>query len=100
MLLSCDLEALTIIGYIDLMSLFFQQMLKEQMICHASGDFSHPFIVGFYLYHIVQQEKDQKGLHSFNIILIATFLELILNYIGGNMCWFSIHLMLSKYKYF
>jgi hypothetical protein len=40
---------------------FFQQMLKERMICHASGDVSHPFIVGFYLYHIVQQEKDQKG---------------------------------------
>lgn len=34
------------------------------MICHASGDFSHPFIVGFYLYHIVQQEKDQKGKYS------------------------------------
>ncbi|KDR15773.1 DEP domain-containing protein 5 [Zootermopsis nevadensis] len=37
-----------------------EQMLKEHMICHASGDFSHPFIVGFHLYHIVQQEKDQK----------------------------------------
>ncbi|XP_069703010.1 GATOR complex protein Iml1 isoform X2 [Periplaneta americana] len=37
-----------------------ENMIKEQMICHASGDFSHPLIVGFYLYHIVQQEKDQK----------------------------------------
>ncbi|KAJ9573996.1 hypothetical protein L9F63_008626, partial [Diploptera punctata] len=37
-----------------------EKMLKEQMICHASGDFNHPFIIGFYLYHIVQHEKDQK----------------------------------------
>jgi len=43
-------------------------MLKEQMICHASGDVSHPFIVGFYLYHIVQQEKDQKGYFSFILL--------------------------------
>ncbi|XP_066997885.1 GATOR complex protein Iml1 isoform X2 [Anabrus simplex] len=37
-----------------------EKMLKEQMICHASGDFSHPFIVGFYLYHVVQQDKDSS----------------------------------------
>ncbi|XP_049833121.1 GATOR complex protein Iml1 isoform X2 [Schistocerca gregaria] len=35
-------------------------MLNEKMICHASGDFRHPIIIGFYLYHIVQQEKDLK----------------------------------------
>lgn len=58
----------TCIEYIQFLSLFFQQMLKERMICHASGDVSHPFIVGFYLYHIVQQEKDQKGYFSFILL--------------------------------
>ncbi|XP_071445788.1 GATOR complex protein Iml1 isoform X2 [Hetaerina americana] len=33
---------------------------KDQLICHASGDFTQPFIVGFYLYHVVQQEKDAQ----------------------------------------
>ncbi|KAG8234927.1 hypothetical protein J437_LFUL013474 [Ladona fulva] len=37
-----------------------ESMLKEQLICHASGDFSHPFICGFYLYHVVVQEKDAQ----------------------------------------
>lgn len=37
-----------------------EDMRKERFICHASGDFSHPFIVGFYLYHIVNQDKDNK----------------------------------------
>ncbi|XP_046389719.1 GATOR complex protein Iml1 isoform X2 [Ischnura elegans] len=38
-----------------------EKMIQEdQLICHASGDFSLPFIVGFYLYHVVQQEKDAQ----------------------------------------
>ncbi|XP_073982946.1 GATOR complex protein Iml1 isoform X2 [Rhodnius prolixus] len=43
---------------IDLM----QEMIKEKLICHASGDFSQKFIIGFYLYHIVKGSKDEaKG---------------------------------------
>ncbi|CAG2065594.1 unnamed protein product, partial [Timema podura] len=48
----CEEQAVTIM----------ESMLKEHYICHASGDFSHPFIVGFYLYHLVHPEKEgQKG---------------------------------------
>lgn len=36
---------------------YFQGMIREKLVCHASGDFNKPFILGFYLYHIVQ-EKD------------------------------------------
>uniref|UniRef100_A0A1I8PYI3 DEP domain-containing protein n=1 Tax=Stomoxys calcitrans TaxID=35570 RepID=A0A1I8PYI3_STOCA len=37
-----------------------EQMRKEKMICHASGDFSKPIIPGFYLYYIAQQDKNAK----------------------------------------
>ena len=33
-------------------------MLEEKLICHASGDFSQKFVVGFYLYHIVKISKE------------------------------------------
>ncbi|XP_058807766.1 GATOR complex protein Iml1 isoform X1 [Phymastichus coffea] len=36
-------------------------MIQEKLICHASGDFSKPFMLGFYLYHIVQDKDSQKG---------------------------------------
>ncbi|XP_012282674.1 GATOR complex protein DEPDC5 isoform X2 [Orussus abietinus] len=36
-------------------------MIQEKLICHASGDFSKPFILGFYLYHVVQDKEGQKG---------------------------------------
>ncbi|XP_015177814.1 PREDICTED: DEP domain-containing protein 5 isoform X2 [Polistes dominula] len=36
-------------------------MIQETLICHASGDFSKPFILGFYLYHIVQDKENQKA---------------------------------------
>ncbi|XP_016844784.1 GATOR complex protein Iml1 isoform X2 [Nasonia vitripennis] len=36
-------------------------MIQEKLICHASGDFSKPFILGFYLYHIVLDKDSQKG---------------------------------------
>ncbi|XP_011300868.1 DEP domain-containing protein 5 isoform X8 [Fopius arisanus] len=39
-----------------------QSMISEKLICHASGDFSKPFILGFYLYHIVQDKEGQKAL--------------------------------------
>lgn len=38
-----------------------QGMIDEKLICHASGDFSQPFVLGFYLYHIVQDKENQKG---------------------------------------
>lgn len=48
-----------------------EKMLKERLICHASGDFKHPFIVGFYLYHVCPKDKDSKGKFRmlFNICL-------------------------------
>ncbi|XP_063975968.1 GATOR complex protein Iml1 isoform X1 [Diachasmimorpha longicaudata] len=39
-----------------------QTMISERLISHASGDFSKPFILGFYLYHIVQDKEGQKAL--------------------------------------
>lgn len=38
-----------------------KKMLSEKKICHASGDFSLPFIIGFYLYHVCVHESDSKG---------------------------------------
>jgi len=38
-----------------------QGMIQDKLICHASGDFSQPFVLGFYLYHIVQDKENQKG---------------------------------------
>lgn len=38
-----------------------QGMIQDKLICHASGDFSKPFILGFYLYHIVQDKENQRG---------------------------------------
>ncbi|XP_059473113.1 GATOR complex protein Iml1 isoform X3 [Neocloeon triangulifer] len=34
-----------------------QGMLKNELIRHASGSKTHPFIVGFYLYYIIGDEK-------------------------------------------
>ncbi|XP_043269598.1 GATOR complex protein Iml1 isoform X3 [Venturia canescens] len=36
-------------------------MITDRLICHASGDFSKPFILGFYLYYIVQDKDAQKA---------------------------------------
>lgn len=36
-------------------------MIQDKLICHASGDFSKPFILGFYLYHIVQDKENQRA---------------------------------------
>uniref|UniRef100_A0A1B6CLL3 DEP domain-containing protein n=1 Tax=Clastoptera arizonana TaxID=38151 RepID=A0A1B6CLL3_9HEMI len=38
-------------------TVILENLRKERLICHASGEFSHPLIVGFCLYHIVAQEK-------------------------------------------
>ncbi|CAL8081295.1 unnamed protein product [Orchesella dallaii] len=36
----------------------FNDMLKEGLILHASGDTKHPFVFGFYLYYIVITEPE------------------------------------------
>ncbi|XP_074113588.1 GATOR complex protein Iml1 isoform X5 [Cotesia typhae] len=38
-----------------------ESMITDRLICHASGDFSKPFVLGFYLYHIVQDKDTHKG---------------------------------------
>ncbi|XP_057336662.1 GATOR complex protein Iml1 isoform X5 [Microplitis mediator] len=38
-----------------------ESMITDKLICHASGDFSKPFVFGFYLYHIVQDKDNYKG---------------------------------------
>ncbi|KAK0165545.1 hypothetical protein PV328_004052 [Microctonus aethiopoides] len=38
-----------------------QSMIAEKLLCHASGDFSKPFILGFYLYYIVQDKDGQRA---------------------------------------
>ncbi|XP_017781938.1 PREDICTED: DEP domain-containing protein 5 isoform X2 [Nicrophorus vespilloides] len=35
-------------------------MQKEGLICHASGEFAKPFLFGFYLYYIVNIDKDDN----------------------------------------
>ena len=62
----------------------FQKMLKEKLICHASGDFNHPFIVGFYLYHIVHNEKDPKGKSLIVLIFLILFLVLYYSFNENN----------------
>lgn len=41
--------------------IIMEKMLSEKKICHASGDFNLPFIVGFYFYHVCPNESDSKG---------------------------------------
>lgn len=41
-----------------------QSMINERLLCHASGDFTKPFIFGFYLYHIVQENSKKKQDYS------------------------------------
>ncbi|XP_072943926.1 GATOR complex protein Iml1 isoform X2 [Epargyreus clarus] len=36
-----------------------EKLLQEKMICHASGDTSKRFVVGYYMYHILPQKKDK-----------------------------------------
>lgn len=44
-------------------------MIQDKLICHASGDFSKPFILGFYLYHIVQDKENQRGKGNYCILI-------------------------------
>ncbi|KZC10817.1 DEP domain-containing protein 5 [Dufourea novaeangliae] len=41
-------------------------MIQEKLICHASGDFSKPFILGFYLYHVVHDKENQRATDYFS----------------------------------
>lgn len=43
-------------------------MIQEKLICHASGDFSKPFILGFYLYHVVQDKENQRGMAKYLLL--------------------------------
>lgn len=45
--------------YFLIFSEYFQRLLREKMICHASGDTVKRFIVGYYMYHILPQKKDK-----------------------------------------
>ncbi|XP_012252064.2 GATOR complex protein Iml1 isoform X6 [Athalia rosae] len=40
-------------------------MIRERLICHASGSYDKPFILGFYLYHMVQDKDGQKDKEYF-----------------------------------
>ncbi|XP_076241100.1 GATOR complex protein Iml1 isoform X2 [Calliopsis andreniformis] len=53
---------ITVEGAINIMN----GMIQEKLICHASGDFSKPFILGFYLYHVVQDKENQKAADYFS----------------------------------
>lgn len=48
-------------------------MLKNGLIRHASGSMSQPFIVGFYLYYIIGDEKGESNFavvfYKFNSIV-------------------------------
>ncbi|XP_021209153.2 GATOR complex protein DEPDC5 isoform X2 [Bombyx mandarina] len=37
-----------------------ERLLNEKMICHASGDTTKRFVVGYYMYHILPQKKDKE----------------------------------------
>ncbi|XP_078053123.1 GATOR complex protein Iml1 isoform X3 [Augochlora pura] len=52
----------TVEGAIDIMN----GMIQDKLICHASGDFSKPFILGFYLYHVVQDKENQRATDNFS----------------------------------
>ncbi|XP_046613786.1 GATOR complex protein Iml1 isoform X1 [Neodiprion virginianus] len=45
--------------------IIMEGMIRERLICHASGSFKKPFILGFYLYHIVQDKDGQKDREYF-----------------------------------
>lgn len=51
-------------------------MIAEKLLCHASGDFSKPFILGFYLYYIVQDKDGQRGEFYHKMIIIMNVLDL------------------------
>ncbi|KAJ8683106.1 hypothetical protein QAD02_018898 [Eretmocerus hayati] len=56
--LNCNIEGgVSVEAAINIM----KAMIQEKLICHASGDPSKPFVLGFYLYHIVQDRDSQKG---------------------------------------
>ncbi|XP_075221255.1 GATOR complex protein Iml1 isoform X2 [Lycorma delicatula] len=48
-----------IVTYDDAINVL-EALRKEKFICHASGDYTFPFIGGFYLYFFVSQDKDKE----------------------------------------
>lgn len=59
-------------------------MRKEKMICHASGDFNKPVIPGFYLYYIAQQDKNAKGTPKHVVDLKGFVIESFILYMNIN----------------
>lgn len=60
-------------------------MIQDKLICHASGDFSKPFILGFYLYHIVQDKENQRGKGDYYLL----FTYKLIIYLLSNFSYFS-----------
>ena len=45
-----------------------QRLVDEKYICHASGNRSHRFIHGFYLYYIVPEKERGGGLSTLSVV--------------------------------
>lgn len=57
--------------YCNKFKLCYKEMLNEGLICHASGDFSHPFIDGFYLYYFPMCESpSDQSKYCFHLLII------------------------------
>ncbi|CAG9783619.1 unnamed protein product [Diatraea saccharalis] len=54
--LQANMEAVTYEKATSIM----EKLLQEKMICHASGDTTKRFVVGYYMYHILPQKKDKE----------------------------------------
>ncbi|XP_013146136.1 PREDICTED: DEP domain-containing protein 5 isoform X6 [Papilio polytes] len=54
--LQANMEAVTY----DKATTIMERMLQEKMICHASGDTTKRFVVGYYMYHILPQKKEKE----------------------------------------
>ncbi|KAH9637753.1 hypothetical protein HF086_009421 [Spodoptera exigua] len=42
-----------------------EKLLQEKLICHASGDTTKRFVVGYYMYHILPQKKDKETMPDY-----------------------------------
>ncbi|XP_022819867.1 GATOR complex protein DEPDC5 isoform X5 [Spodoptera litura] len=42
-----------------------EKLLQEKLICHASGDTTKRFVVGYYMYHILPQKKDKEAMPDY-----------------------------------
>lgn len=42
-----------------------ERLLQEGLICHASGDTSKRYVVGYYMYHILPQKKEKDSMTDY-----------------------------------